>query len=100
MRLNRRTIAAITLVLAIFYAHDMLRGNFTPFFNSVSLLHTMRRIFSLRRGFNIRSLSMINRGINSIKNQKYVENLVKNHQKKKPDKSNNKTKAKKDKTKK
>ena len=94
MRINRRIIAAIILVLAIFYAHDMLRGNFTPFFNSVNLLHTMRRMFSLRRGFNFRSLSMINRGIHSLKNQKYVENLVKNHKKKNPEKSKNKTKNK------
>ena len=53
-----------------------------------------QRFGNMGRRFNIRGLSMITRGLNSFKNIKLLENIKKNHQKKKTEKKDNKTQRK------
>ena len=91
MRLDRRIFPIIILAIAIYYAHDILRGNYRPFLNSVSMLNNIRRLRHFGRGYNFRAFSMINKGINSIKNQELLKGIIKNHNKKD---NNNKNKSK------
>ena len=95
MRLDRRTIAIIILILAIIYSKDILKGNFKPLFKSIKLLKKFINPRNFRRGLNIRGFSMINKGINSLKKNKFVENIKKEYNKKKTNKNGNKTKTKK-----
>ena len=89
-RLNKRIIPIIILIIAVFYAKDILNGNFKPFLKSVRMLNNLRRLSRFGRGFNIRTFPMINKGINSLRNQEIVKDIVKNHNKKKNKKNNTK----------
>ena len=94
MRLDKRIFPIIILIIAFYYANDILNGNFKGFLKSVSLLNGIRSLRHFGRGYNFRAFSMINRGINSIKNQELLKDIVKNHNKKKNNKNNNKNNSK------
>ena len=94
MRLDRRSIAIIILILAIIYSKDILKGNFKPLFKSIKLLKKFINPRNFIKGLNIRGFSMINKGINSLKNKKFVENIKKKYNTKKTDKNEKKTKTK------
>ena len=95
MRLDRRTIAIIILIIAIIFSKDILKGNVKLLLKTIKLLKIFQRFGNVGRRFNIRGLSMITRGLNSFKNIKLLENIKKNHQKKKTEKKDNKTQRKK-----
>ena len=97
MRLDRRTIAIIILILAIIFSKDLLNGNVKSLLKTIKLLKMFQRFGNIGRRFNIRGLSMITRGLNSFKNIKLLENIKKNHQKKKNEKKGNKIQKKKNK---
>ena len=82
-RLEKRIIPIIILILAIYYARDILHGNIKSFLSSVSKVNYLRRLRHFGRGFSLRTFSMINKGIKSFKNQEIVKNIIKNHNKKK-----------------
>ena len=89
MRLDKRIFPIIILIITFYYAHDILNGNLKGFLKSVSSLNGIRSLRHFGRGYNFRALSMISRGINSIKNQELLKDIVKNHNKKKNNNNNN-----------
>ena len=89
MRFDKRIFPIIVLIIAFYYAHDILNGNLKAFLKSLSLLNGIRSLRHFGRGYNFRAFSMINRGINSIKNQELLKGIIKNHNKKKNNSNNN-----------
>ena len=88
MRIDKRILPIILLIIAVLYSKDILKGNFKPFLKSMRLLNTFRRLGTFGRGINPRTFTMVNRNINSMKNQKLIQDIVKNHNKKKNNENN------------
>lgn len=89
MKLNNKQILIFILIITFLFSNNSSKGNYYNIL--INSFKIFKRLNTIKRGWNLgTSLMIINKDLNSKKNLKLLDDIIKNHNKKKNKKETNK----------
>lgn len=89
MKLNNKQTLIFILIITFLFSNNSSKGNYYNIL--INSFKIFKRLNTIKRGWNLgTSLMIINKDLNSKKNSKLLDDIIKNHNKKKNKKETNK----------